>query len=215
MLTDGVELFVYTLIVEQLDRNDLSAAFDRITEAARMLDEREVDCIVSGGSPIYALKGVETEDQLIRDLNEELEAPISTSLRAHVDALDAVGAESLLVVTPYPEDRNAERAEYLENRGFNVAEIGGVNILEPGKIQQQASATTYRRTRQLASEIDEDFDTVYISCPEWNSADYIQALEEDLGCPVVADAQAQVWKAYQLAGINPPITGYGELFEQA
>jgi maleate cis-trans isomerase len=39
----------------------------------------------------------------------------------------------------------------------------------------------------------------------------LQALEEDLGKPVVSSASAMMWHALRLVGVAAPIAGYGRL----
>ena len=39
----------------------------------------------------------------------------------------------------------------------------------------------------------------------------LQALEQDLGKPVISSASAMMWHALRLAGVGQSITGYGRL----
>ena len=43
--------------------------------------------------------------------------------------------------------------------------------------------------------------------------DVIEAIETDLGKPVVTANQASVWYCLRLMGINDPIEGYGRLMK--
>lgn len=132
---------------------------------------------------------------------------------AQVDALRAVGAESVLVVTPFPQASNEERRRYLEDRGFEVAAIGGVERSGPSSIGGFPSGIIHRLARTLAAEVDGGFDAINVANPQWEAANYIEAIEGDLGCPVVTSSQAQVWKAFELGGIAPQVDGYGVLFD--
>jgi maleate isomerase len=42
----------------------------------------------------------------------------------------------------------------------------------------------------------------------------IQALEEDLGIPVLTANQVLLWHLLRLAGTHAPVAGYGRLFER-
>ena len=138
LLVEGVEMFVVTLGIEEFDEEDYASAIGEIHGAARRLDARGVDCIISGGTPAYTHAGTESEDRLIEEMEAELDARFCTSLRAHVDALRALDASSLLVLTPYPESENEERKRYLEDRGFEVAAIGGVERSGSGAARRAA-----------------------------------------------------------------------------
>jgi maleate isomerase len=39
----------------------------------------------------------------------------------------------------------------------------------------------------------------------------IEALEQDLGKPVISSNSAMMWHALRLAGVRQPVTGYGRL----
>ena len=39
----------------------------------------------------------------------------------------------------------------------------------------------------------------------------LEALEQDLGKPVISSASAMMWHALRLAGVRQPIAGYGRL----
>ena len=212
MIVEGVEMYVVNMGVEKFTPENLSEAFEQVYPAAKRLDERGVDCIIAGGSPIFALKGAKGEDELLDRINSEIRAPITTNLKSHVDAMKAVGAKSIIAVTPYPKERNEERVKYLNERGLEVVALSGINRSGPGDIDGVSSSTAYRAAVELAKE-NEGYDAIYISCPQWESASFIEVLEQDTGVPVIGDAQAQVWKAYQLGGISPKVEGYGQLFD--
>lgn len=213
MLPEGTEMFIVTLGIESFVEEQYLAAADEIKEAAKRLDARGVDCVVAGGSPAYTYLGPDGEDELIEEVDAELDAGFSTNLRAHVDALRTVGAERIILVTPYPEKDNDARITYLEERGFEVVANGGIHRDAPREIAALPQGMVFTAARSLAREADEPFDAVYISNPQWESARFVEQIERDLGCPVVADAQAQVWKGFQLAGVSPDMTGWGSLFE--
>jgi maleate cis-trans isomerase len=40
----------------------------------------------------------------------------------------------------------------------------------------------------------------------------LQALEDDLGKPVISAASAMMWHALRVAGVRSPLQGYGRLF---
>lgn len=213
LLPDGTEMFVVNMSIESFEEEAYMAALDEIGGAAERLDNRDVDCIIAGGSPAYTPLGPDGEDELIDDINDEVDAGFCTNLRAHVDALREVGAERLILVTPYPEKDNQDRIDYLESRGFEVVANGGISEGRPADLESLPSGLVYRSARKLAREAGGEFDAVYISNPQWETATFVERIERDLGCPVVGDAPAQVWKGFQLAGVDPEMDGFGQLFE--
>ena len=210
---EGVKIVAGSTGASSFDRSNMSKARQRRREAAQMLDEWGVDCIVAGGGPVSTLEGADAEDQLVENIQAEISVPFTTSLKTQVAALREVDAESLLAVTPFPPDRDEETKAYLEERDFDVAAIGGVDLPQPGDVRNLPPTTAYQCAKQLAAQTDTAFDTVYVACSPFGSIDHVDLMERDLGCTVVLSAQAQMWKAFNLGGIQPDPDGFGSLFE--
>lgn len=194
--------------------DDLREAKNQAKSAAKTLDNRGMDCIIGGGSLLFQEMGPEREDRFVVSLNEEFDAPYTTSSKAISDALQSLQAQTLIVVTPYPDKKNNERKKYLERRGFDVvaierAEGTGQSMRED---LQRSPSTFYRKTKEVVEDIDRDFDAINIPCAPFQTEKYIEPIEKDTGKPVVTSISAYVWKAFELAGIHPDITGYGKLF---
>lgn len=212
MLPEGMDIAVVTTGIEEITEGDLSAAREEAVTAIRRLDNRNVDCIIAGGAPIYALD--DDGETMLSRVREETDAPIASSLQSNVDALRAVDAESVLAVTPYPPARNRDREAFLADSGFDVVDIGGLESTgEVASFVDTPPTEFAGLARRMARDTDEPFDSLYLPCAAMKVADYIEPLEEDLGVPVVTSAQAQVWKAFELGGVNPPVEGYGQLFD--
>jgi maleate isomerase len=57
-------------------------------------------------------------------------------------------------------------------------------------------------------------DAVYIGGNGFRAVGVIQALEEDLGIPVLTANQVLLWHLLRLAGTRAPVAGYGRLFDR-
>jgi maleate isomerase len=66
----------------------------------------------------------------------------------------------------------------------------------------------YRDTVALR---DPAADAYFISCTAVRSADVIDALEEELGKPVLTSNQAMLWRALRESGIEDRVAGFGRL----
>lgn len=215
LIPEGVKVVATSLGVSVFNEEDhLAAARERRRVAAEQLDEWGVDCILAGGGPTHALEGADAEAEFIAEMNDELDAPFTTSLEAQIDALRAIGAESILAVTPFPDDREQETKDYFEAQGFDVVAIGGPGARGSVDARSLHSSTSYQHAVNLARRVDDEFDAVYIAGSPFGSADHIEPLERDVGCPVVMSAQAQVWKAFELGGIDPEMDEFGHLFRE-
>lgn len=212
MIPDGVKLVATASGAASFDRAEMADARQRRREAATVLADWGVDCILAAGGPVSTLEGASAETAFIEAVQDRLSVPFTTSMAAQVQAMRAIDAESLLVVTPFPEARDAETKAYLTDQGFEVAAVGGPTLSEPGNVRDLPRTAPYQYAKRLADQTDAPFDTVYVACSPFGAAEQISRLEADTGCPVIMSAQAQLWWAFDTAGINPDMSAYGELF---
>ena len=54
-------------------------------------------------------------------------------------------------------------------------------------------------------------DGLFLACTDMVSLPVIDALEADLGVPVVSSNQAQLWTTLRAAGVRTTIVGWGRL----
>lgn len=71
------------------------------------------------------LAGKENEDRLAARIEAAKGYPFITPARAVTDALHALGAERIGLVSPYPADLTEASIGYWKSRGFTVAECSG------------------------------------------------------------------------------------------
>lgn len=84
---------------------------------------RAVGVACTGSSYLY---GKDKEDTLFQDLSQQLGIPVTCSALAVVDALQALGAQRIGLVSPYPDSLLAHSVAYWQSRGFSVAAVAKV-----------------------------------------------------------------------------------------
>lgn len=211
IIPEGVKMVATSLGIREFDTESVQAARDRRLAAARQLDDWGVDCILAGGGPTHAVNGVEAEREAIAEIDDELDAPFTTSLEAQVEALRELDAESILAVTPFPDDREREQVDYFEGRGFDVVEFGGPVATGSSSARRIHRSTAYQAALEMDRQTGAEYDAIYIAGSPFGSVEYVERLERDTGKPVVVSAAAQSWKAFRLGGISPDLDGFGEL----
>lgn len=212
LLPEGAKVVATAAGARSFGERSMSDARARRRDAILEVDDWGVDCIVAAGGPVATLGGAEGEAEFVAEVRESVSVPFTTSLGAQIDALRALGADSLLVVTPFPPERDAETRTYLEAHGFDVVAMGGPDLDDPGRTRDLHPSASYQHATALAASTDEPFDAVYVACTPFGSVEHVERLEADVGRPVVTSAQAQVWWAFEAAGIAPDLSGYGQLF---
>lgn len=211
LMPEGGKVIATSAGARSFGEESMSEARERRRDAVLAIDDWGVDCIIAAGGPVATLGGADGERSFVEEMRETVSVPFTTSLGAQIDALDALGAESLLVVTPFPPERDAETRAYLEAHDFDVVAVGGPELAEPGSTRDLHPSASYQHAKRLAARTDEDFDAVYVACTPFGSAEHVERMEADIGVPVVISATAQIWWAFQAGGIDPTVTGYGTL----
>lgn len=213
LLPAGVIMTMATLGVEILQHEDIEKTVNRYPEAIRFLASMECDVIISGGALPFIHMGWDKGKAIIDELRKSIGVPVIMTFQAHMDALKALSATRIVVVTPFQSARNEERRKVLEANGFKVLNMKGLELEKRIDIQKQPPYASYRLAKQAFLEAPEA-DAIYICCPEWATVGNIARLEADTGKPVVAHAAANIWASLKAMHISDPVRGYGRLLEE-
>ena len=135
--------------------------------------------------------------------------PVAITSDAAALALRAVGASRVALVDPpwFPPELSALGNAYFGDHGFEVVFSASAGLpseqlaINPGQLFEW----TRRHTPDNA-------DAVYIGGNGLRAVGVIQALEEELGRPVLTANQVLFWNLLRLAGTRVPVENYGRLF---
>lgn len=149
------------------------------------------------------------EEKIFAALQQGAPYAKPTSLITSVMAgLRAIGAQKIAVATPYLDEINQLEAVYLEENGFEVLDIQGLNL------EKDSDMVRIRPEflMEFATSVDHpDADALFISCGALRSIEIIDRLEEKLNKPVLCSNQAMAWHCLRQSGIKDQHSGYGLL----
>ncbi|MGE3245873.1 MAG: hypothetical protein AB7F96_19250 [Beijerinckiaceae bacterium] len=91
----------------------------------RQFANAPVRAIAFGCTGTSYLVGKEVEDEVVARIEHNHKLPFVTSAKAVTDALNALGARRIGLVSPYPVSLTEKSVVYWESRGFEVAELSG------------------------------------------------------------------------------------------
>jgi maleate isomerase len=189
---------------------DEMVASDRLEEASRELADggaRVVSFACTTGSLV---RGPGFDRELVERMEGATGVPASTTSTALVTALEALGARTVAVGTPYVDELNELERRFLEAAGFEVVGLRGLGIASDPDIVR----VPYARTRELALEAAREGgepDVVFLSCTNLPTLPLLDALEQELGRPVISSNAVTFWHALGLAGVEPAAEGVGSL----
>lgn len=136
------------------------------------------------------------------------EAKPTSLITGVINALRAINAKRITIATPYLDEVNVIEREYLEERGFEILNIEGLNI----ENDEDMARVTPEYLAEFAASVDrEDSDAVFISCGALRSVEIIDVLEARLNKPVITSNQAMMWDCLRTAGVTESVEGYGTL----
>ena len=208
MVPPGVSLH-FARIPHTSDAEEvLVKLIDEAPHAAETLAHANMDAICfgcTGGSFVRP-----DSDRLIAErIQRHTGTPATTTSAALVEALKAVGARRVVIVSPYPVWLNERLAGLLKRNGLEVLAARGLGDDRPAKYPPQRAA-------ELAREANvPEADAVFISCTNFRSLEVIPSLEAELGKPVISSNTSALWRMLRIVGDRAAVAGGGQLFERA
>ena len=208
---DGVGIhFTRAAIADSITNETLAAQADLLAEcAALLLPDGSLDVVCyacTSGSLVIG------EKRVFAELNRGAANAKATSLITGViRALKAVQAKRIVVATPYLDEVNQREVEYLEQSGFEVLSICGLNL---EKDSDMVRVSPQYIAEFALSQDREDADAIFISCGALRTLEVVDEIETQAGKPVICSNQAMIWDCLRLAGVEDQIEGYGRLFEE-
>lgn len=207
----GVELRLHKLALDAdtIDEATFLAGASRVGDAAAALRPRDRHTVVGLActSLSFTLGAAAVDAQLNRGLPG---AAATDMARAQAAALAALGAGTVALVTPYVASVAAGNVAMLEAAGITVVASATMGLdrdelttrVEPSTIAAWCKATDVAAA-----------DAVVVGCSAFRACErgFIDALEADLGKPVVTSTQAFMWHMLRTAGVDDRIPGYGAL----
>lgn len=209
---DGVTVAMANLVIRDArEPAEVEASWARFDTAIEDLKQSHVDHLTLSGAPLVLAKGVARHAELLQYLGERASVPVSTSPRSFADGLKHLGAVKLAVATSFIDAHNQLVRDFLVSEGFEVL---GIDSLDTGMTSIEKAmlspAQVFHHVRSVARKY-EQADAVLITSSAWPTITLIQALEDDIGKPVVSSSLGQIWDPLRTLGIKCRIDGFGKL----
>jgi maleate isomerase len=207
MLPDGVSLHTTRLKMDE-DPARLLSFVERVEDGASLLADAHVDRI------LFHCTAVTTHDpEMAGRIRSRIAAatslPVTVTGEAIVAGLRALGAKTVVMVTPYVAAVNAREKAYLEHYGIAVLCDHAAGLIHGRDFRAIEPMQWYRWAMALRRD---DADAYFLSCAQARVAEIIDAVERDTGRPVVTSNQAALWQSLRQSGIDDRRAGFGALF---
>ncbi len=178
-----------------------------IGRAARRLAERGAQAVAYGCTSGSYVLGPDGDAAIAAGMRSAAGTPATTTSTAAVAALRELGVSRVAVLSPHVDALNKRLRAYLEDSGFAVVNMVGLN--QRGDIEDIEPAATLDL---VTSRVDTPAaEAVFISCTGLRTAAIIEELEAALAKPVVTANQATLWHVAHLAGAPVAMPDRGRL----
>lgn len=194
--------------VAQQTRENVRKINENVLKVALELQHSEVDVIGSAATAAGWTEGLDVDQRIKKSVEEKVGIPVVTGMMAIVDALRTLGMKRIVVATPYEEFLNETGKQFFRAEGFDVlvmetiGELG--HTVSPGRV--------YRFSKKLFMPFMAEADGIFVGCCNFPTVEILQALENDIGKPVVSNNQALLWKMLKTISVHERIEGFGKLF---
>lgn len=187
------------------------------SRAAEELATAKVDsiaycCTVSG-----ALRGKEKDQEFCREMEASSGTPTTSTMLAVTEALTHMGLRRIVVTSPYLDSHHDAERAYLEECGIHPLVMRGMGLRTGEEFAAVSPEEIFRFSMEAWNDVNasgEAPDGLFVSCMNLDAMAAAQALEDEIGKPVITSHSATLWRALSLAGIQDSIPGYGRLLEE-
>jgi maleate isomerase len=160
--------------------------------AARDLGTARPDVVVFGCTSAGALRGNDYDTQLCQQISDLTKAPVVSTIGAVRTAIEASGASSVGVITPYVDELNEKIKDSIQADGIDVAAITGLGITDNFAIAEVDHDEIVDFAVQALGPLAVEgvIDLIFASCTNFGAMAARPAIAERLGVPVVTSNQA-------------------------
>jgi maleate isomerase len=133
---------------------------------------------------------------------------------AVTEALQHLGLKKIVVSTPYPDIHHQAERAYLKEAGIEALTMQGMGLTTAEGFAAVPPQEIYDFSLNAWADYADEGDGLFIGCMNYDGMAAAQALEDEIGKPVVTSHSATLWRVLSQAGETEPVFGYGRLLAE-
>lgn len=180
-----------------ISADSLLAMAESIERAAYDLSQAYPEVILYGCTSGSFLAGIGREAEVADRIEQLVSIPSITTSTAVVEALRAVGARKVFMLTPYPWEITRHEEHFLAHYGIETVRADAFDCPTSEAIRALSADDVADRVLGHRDAI-EAADAVFISCTNLLTMDRLQDIEAAVGKPVASSNQASLWAVLKL-----------------
>ena len=204
--------------MKTVNEAELAAMVDKAADCAVAVSDADVDVIAYACLVAVMAQGAgaheESEGVIARAAEENGHpAAVVSSAGALVRTIRRLGFGKVAIVTPYMRPLCDLVVSYIEGEGIEVVDSVALEVpdnLDVGRLDTGRLPELARGLRREGAEA-----VVLSACVQMPSLPAVQAVEDELGLPVLTAATATTFEMLDALGHEPRISGAGRLLSGA
>jgi maleate cis-trans isomerase len=177
---------------------------------AKLLGTAKVE-VVGLAQTSASLFADDYDESVLRRMSAGAGAPAVTSAQAIGQAVRALGASRIALVSPYSQEVIERAGRYYETKfGLEVLGLhsfGATDAYMIGKLGPDTARDAFRRIDRAEIEV------LVVPGGNFPTMGYVAEWEREFGKPVITSNQAALWAMFGVMKIEAKLTGLGRLLE--
>lgn len=203
----GVTFHSTRVMLRETTPEDLRAMNAGVAAATELIAQISPDVVAFACTSGSFIDGAEGMRKLVAAIEAVAGCPVVATSDCMIAAIKTLGIRALSLATPYLEAVNEAEAEFLRGQGLTLTAVAGLGLsgkaireVPPGEVE-----ALVRRVDRPESE------AVFVSCTDFRALEVIDALERELGKPVLSSNQVTLWGILRALGLPTAVRGFGRL----
>lgn len=215
LLPEGIGVLPLFLDIQRGTSEEFGEVMAAYEERVKVLAAAGVDVIHPEGAPPFMVQGRAGEQAIVSRWEQAYGVPVVTAPMTQVEAMAALGLRRVVGVTYFSGSINDTFARYFADAGVEVAAMEGMDVAFD-EVQWLSERKVYAHTRAafLKARAGGTVDGIYMLGSGWRVLGVVEALEQDLGVPVVHPTPARLWDIQRRLHVHQPVSGFGRLLAE-
>jgi maleate isomerase len=210
LLPPGIGVAVAYLNFTEGSNEEMQRSLPNYEKNIAYLASQKCDLISIEGAPPFMMLGPEGETKLVDGWKEKYKADMFTSSQNQVNVLRAMKIRKIFGIAAFGREQAKTFAKYFEDSGIGVSEMASIDVSFKG-IPDLPPETLYKQIKKQFLAHKSTAEAIYILGSGLDTLSIVEALEQDLGVPVVQPTAARVWEIQRRLHVRQPVKGFGTL----